>query len=71
MSAQPIREVLNSGECPVCKAEIITNDTMTNYFCSDDETHFNLEVEFHGGEKMTAKLNDKPVPQDELEELDW
>ena len=71
MSTQPIKEVLNSGECPRCGSEIITDETMTSYFCATDKTHFDLQVTFHGGEKMTATLNGQPVPQEELEELEW
>jgi len=71
MSTEPIKDVLNSGKCPRCDASIVTDDKMTSYFCESDKSHFLLEVVFHGGEKMTATLNGNPVPQDELEELEW
>jgi len=71
MSTQPIKEVLDSGKCPTCSAGIITDDTMTSYFCEKDKSHFLLEVEFHGGENMSAKLNGSPVPQEELDQLEW
>lgn len=71
MSTEPIKSVLDSGKCPECGAGIDTDDTMTSYFCENDKSHFDLQVTFHGGEKMTATLNDNPVPQDELEELEW
>ncbi len=71
MTTQPIKDVLDSGECSVCKAAIITDDTMRKYFCENDPTHFLLEIEFHGGESITAKLNGKPVDQAELDQLDW
>ena len=71
VSTQTIKKVLDSGECPNCGAEIITDDTMTSYFCASDKAHFNLEIKFHGGEKMTARLNGKEVPKEDLDQLDW
>ena len=71
MTTQPIKEVLDSGTCPECNGNIITDDTMRKYYCEADQTHFQLEITFHGGETITAILNGVPVDQDELNELDW
>ena len=71
MSLDAIKFVLESGECPTCKAEVTSDDTMTSFLCSKDGSHFTLQVTFHGGEKITAKLNGQEVPEDELKKIDW
>ena len=71
MSADLIRQILKTGECPVCKASIVSDEEMAGYFCSEDKSHFDLKVIFHGGEKIEAILNGKNVPEEDLKEIDW
>ncbi|MHA2251108.1 MAG: hypothetical protein ACXAD7_12155 [Candidatus Kariarchaeaceae archaeon] len=73
MSDDIIKKVLASGVCPSCNGEIQTayGEPVTIFTCQADKTHFQLEVEFHGGEKIIAKLNGKDVSQDELEGIEW
>ena len=73
MSSAIIKEVLKSGVCPECSGDIVTlyGESMTRFQCTRTDLHFKLEVWFKGGNKITAKLNDKDVPEDELNEIDW
>ncbi|MHA2503833.1 MAG: hypothetical protein ACXAE3_13315 [Candidatus Kariarchaeaceae archaeon] len=71
MTTQAIKEVLENGVCPVCQSEVITDEQMKEYMCENDRNHFHLELSFHGGEKISAKLNGKPVDQDDLDQIDW
>lgn len=71
MKSEKIKTMLETGLCPECQSEIITKDGMKSYFCSKDISHFNLEIEFEGGEKIIAKLNGEEIPPDELIAIEW
>ncbi|MHA2170259.1 MAG: hypothetical protein ACXAB7_10235 [Candidatus Kariarchaeaceae archaeon] len=73
MSSDIIKQVLDTGSCPECKSEIYTKygEEKTVFYCVKDREHFHLEVEFHGGEKITALLNSVEVPSEELQKIDW
>ena len=66
-----IKKVLESGECPECQAQVISDEDMTTYFCEQDRAHFELKVTFHGGEKITAVLNGEDVDEALLREIEW
>jgi len=69
MSAELIKQVLNSGECPICKTEVeFRNDI---YECPADTSHFKLKISFEGGEKITANLNDTVIPPEQLQGIEW
>ena len=71
MSIELIKQVLETGECPECKAAIVSAEDMSGYYCSEDKSHFDLKVIFHGGEKIEAILNGKKVPDEDLKEIEW
>lgn len=71
MDTDLIRKVLASGECPNCQAPVVSDEDMTTYYCQQDRSHYELKVKFHGGEKITATLNGKPVDEDKLREIEW
>jgi endogenous inhibitor of DNA gyrase (YacG/DUF329 family) len=71
MTTERIKQVLESGQCPECQADVESDETMTTFFCVQNKDHFKLVVTFHGGEKITATLNDEIVDEDELAKIEW
>lgn len=71
MSTERIKQVLESGQCPECHADVESDETMTTFVCIKNDDHFKLVVTFHGGEKITATLNDEIVDEDELAKIEW
>ena len=71
MTTERIKMVLDSGECPECQAPVESDESMTTFRCVQNEDHFKLVVTFHGGEKITATLNDKDVDEEELSKIEW
>jgi len=71
MLIDQIKKVLSTGECPKCQATVDSDDEMTTFICTEDRTHFELRVTFHGGEKITATLNGEAVEEEKLKEIEW
>ncbi len=71
MSIDLIKEILETGECPVCHATIIFDDELNTYFCEKDKSHITLEVKFKGGESIEAILNGEKIPGDQLKDIEW
>ena len=71
MTSEKIKEVLSSGTCPRCKAEVVAAEGMKEYYCSNDKSHFHLEIIFHGGLTLTARLNGIEVSPDDLKGIEW
>ena len=67
-----IQATLESGRCPQCGVDIETNDTMTEYHCPNDTSHFELVVEFvQEGEAVRAWLNGTELPPAVASKIDW
>ncbi len=71
MTSDKIKEVLSSGTCPRCNSEVVAAEGMKEYYCSKDKSHFHLEVMFHGGLTLSARLNGVEIPQEDLQEIEW
>lgn len=71
MDSDIIKQVLKTGECPECQAPIIATEDMSGYYCEQNRVHFDLKVEFHGGESISATLNGKAVPAEDLKDIEW
>ncbi|OLS26515.1 MAG: hypothetical protein HeimC2_14640 [Candidatus Heimdallarchaeota archaeon LC_2] len=71
MSSETIKEVLSSGTCPKCKSEVVAAEGMKEYYCTKDKSHFHLEIMFHGGLTLTARLNGVEISSDDLQGIEW
>lgn len=71
MSTHLIKEVLKTGECPQCQAQIVSSEDMAHFYCEQIPEHFDLKVTFEGGEKIHATLNGEEVPDEDLKDIDW
>ncbi|MHA2097202.1 MAG: hypothetical protein ACW99A_00840 [Candidatus Kariarchaeaceae archaeon] len=71
MTSEQIKTVLDSGVCPTCKSEVLAAKGMKVYYCTKDKSHFHLEVMFHGGLSISAKLNGIEISSEELRDIEW
>ncbi len=73
MSVEDIKKMLETGKCPYCDATVQMDESeMTVYKCGSNPNHFTLEVDFGpDGNTLNAKLNDKPLPENELQQITW
>ena len=70
MAHELIKTMLNSGECPICNAQIKSRDDLSGYYCSESD-HFDLRVKLLGGEKVEVVLNGEKVSDEELVGIEW
>lgn len=71
MTSEKIKGVLETGECPTCNSEVVAGEGMKEYYCVKNKSHFHLEVKFHGGLSISARLNGVEISSEDLQGIEW